>query len=333
MPTTTLATTVAAPASTAAVAAAPPGGHASIALAEPYRTEFAVNMTCESCVASVRKALAGLGAGVQASGVSLETQTVVVDSTLPPSALLAALRSTGIKTVVRGHARASGAVAGAGGQVVGAEAAAATATADPLPAAVCLFESFPGSAERRGWAQTINGGLARLVGLAAEHTLVDATLSLPVSLVVGSGAPTYDDVDDGSGGSAEEHALRAQDVDTASLPVWATASSWRIQLHEYGDISQGVASTGACLRTLGEIDGIALDRRTGRIEGSALVDCTDLPLWSVLGRALVLVPVGVPGVEENVGVCGVVARSAGAFENAKRVCTCSGQTIWQEDAL
>lgn len=28
--------------------------------------------------------------------------------------------------------------------------------------------------------------------------------------------------------------------------------------------------------------------------------------------------------------CGIIARSAGLFENTKRLCTCSGSTVWQE---
>ena len=29
-------------------------------------------------------------------------------------------------------------------------------------------------------------------------------------------------------------------------------------------------------------------------------------------------------------MCGVIARSAGLFENTKKVCTCDGVTIWDE---
>ena len=29
-------------------------------------------------------------------------------------------------------------------------------------------------------------------------------------------------------------------------------------------------------------------------------------------------------------MCGIVARSAGLFQNTKRVCTCDGVTIWDE---
>ena len=28
--------------------------------------------------------------------------------------------------------------------------------------------------------------------------------------------------------------------------------------------------------------------------------------------------------------CGIIARSAGLFQNKKTVCTCSGKTIWEE---
>lgn len=34
--------------------------------------------------------------------------------------------------------------------------------------------------------------------------------------------------------------------------------------------------------------------------------------------------------EEGTVVVGVVARSAGAWENSKVVCACSGKTVWQE---
>ena len=28
--------------------------------------------------------------------------------------------------------------------------------------------------------------------------------------------------------------------------------------------------------------------------------------------------------------CGIIARSAGLFENEKRVCACTGKTLWEE---
>ena len=32
-------------------------------------------------------------------------------------------------------------------------------------------------------------------------------------------------------------------------------------------------------------------------------------------------------------VCGVIARSAGLFQNPKKICKCSGATIWEEDVV
>ncbi|KAG0339633.1 hypothetical protein BG000_001721 [Podila horticola] len=32
-------------------------------------------------------------------------------------------------------------------------------------------------------------------------------------------------------------------------------------------------------------------------------------------------------------ICGIIARSAGVFENAKKVCDCSGTTLWEEARL
>ncbi len=31
--------------------------------------------------------------------------------------------------------------------------------------------------------------------------------------------------------------------------------------------------------------------------------------------------------------CGVIARSAGLFENMKKICSCSGKTLWEEREL
>lgn len=31
-------------------------------------------------------------------------------------------------------------------------------------------------------------------------------------------------------------------------------------------------------------------------------------------------------------LCGIIARSAGLFQNTKKVCTCDGVTLWEEAA-
>ena len=66
-------------------------------------------------------------------------------------------------------------------------------------------------------------------------------------------------------------------------------------------------------------------------------------MWEVIGRGLVVAPEqGGEGEEklewEGKGegrgkgevVVGVVARSAGVWDNEKTVCSCSGKTVWEE---
>lgn len=67
-----------------------------------------------------------------------------------------------------------------------------------------------------------------------------------------------------------------------------------------------------------------------------------LQVWDVIGRSLV-----VDSGEDDLGrgshplskvtgnsgerlACGIIARSAGLFENTKRICACDGVTLWEE---
>ena len=46
---------------------------------------------------------------------------------------------------------------------------------------------------------------------------------------------------------------------------------------------------------------------------------------------LVFVRLLCAGAKDNHLACGVVARSAGLFQNPKHICQCDGRTIWSED--
>ncbi|XP_023374108.1 copper chaperone for superoxide dismutase isoform X2 [Otolemur garnettii] len=63
--------------------------------------EFAVQMTCQSCVDMVRKSLQGV-AGVQGVEVHLENQMVLVQTTLPSQEVQALLEGTGRQAVLKG---------------------------------------------------------------------------------------------------------------------------------------------------------------------------------------------------------------------------------------
>lgn len=62
-------------------------------------------------------------------------------------------------------------------------------------------------------------------------------------------------------------------------------------------------------------------------------------VWELVGRGMCVEKVGDEaggaqrtsnGQEKEVQVVGVVARSAGVWENEKVVCGCSGKTVWEE---
>lgn len=227
-------------------------------LKTPLRTQFAVDLHCETCVNSVKSALAPVP-GIQSLDISLQNKTVTIEATAPPSLLFRTLHSTGISTVLRGQ----------------------SSKTQHLGAAVCIFESFPGA---KGWAQTNNKGLARLVQVDDENCLVDVTV---------------DGIPQG------EHS---------------------VTVHECGDISGGCESTGKALKELGKI----LVDANGR--GDLVVESRDVKVWDVIGRSIVLQKTQNPTQSKTLkdAVCGIVARSAGVFENPKTVCSCSGKTLWEE---
>jgi len=98
-----------------------------------------------------------------------------------------------------------------------------------------------------------------------------------------------------------------------------------IALHEYGDLTRGVDSTG---RVLNVSDAGAeccaefplLADETGCAKLLLMVDAS-LQVWDLIGRALV-----VSG--EGGSAAAVLARSAVAGDNTKKVCACDGTVIW-----
>ncbi|MED6288831.1 hypothetical protein CHARACLAT_030299 [Characodon lateralis] len=69
---------------------------------------------------------------------------------------------------------------------------------------------------------------------------------------------------------------------------------------------------------------------------------SQLKVWDVIGRSLI-----VDSGEDDLGrggqplskltgnsgdrlACGIIARSAGLFQNPKRICACDGVTLWEE---
>ncbi|KAI5718308.1 hypothetical protein M8J77_019339 [Diaphorina citri] len=78
------------------------------------KIEFAVQMTCESCVEKVQKALSGLD-GISKLDVDLQSNTVMVDTDLPQSLIKDKIEATGMRAVLRGYGQLGAAVAMLGG--------------------------------------------------------------------------------------------------------------------------------------------------------------------------------------------------------------------------
>ena len=110
-------------------------------------------------------------------------------------------------------------------------------------------------------------------------------------------------------------------------------------IRETGDISNGAASTGGiwdALRAKKEartsVKGIlgTVGVNKGGV-GSVFLD-KPIQTWEMIGRSIVISRQreGTFAKEDKDTLVGVIARSAGVWDNDKTVCSCSGKTVWQE---
>ncbi|KAI5304703.1 copper chaperone [Ascosphaera atra] len=112
---------------------------------------------------------------------------------------------------------------------------------------------------------------------------------------------------------------------------WAT-------IRERGDISMGAASTGGIW---GMLKAQQKDQEPAGLFGTVSVGLNgrgaaffDKPISVVelIGRSMVVSPnKDGPFLEDDENtLVGVIARSAGVWDNDKTVCSCTGKTIWEE---
>ncbi|VEU23225.1 DEKNAAC104348 [Brettanomyces naardenensis] len=101
-------------------------------------------------------------------------------------------------------------------------------------------------------------------------------------------------------------------------------------IHASGNLLDGALSTGAVIR---ELPPISATEKEVRCDGANTYRSNEfikvpLDISEVIGRSFVISKD--PKKVFINSLCGVVARSAGAWENDKYVCACTGKTIWQE---
>ena len=118
------------------------------------------------------------------------------------------------------------------------------------------------------------------------------------------------------------------------------AGQYQATVRETGDISRGAASTGgiweALMTKLGVTQpprghfGTIFVGKDGR--GSAFLD-RPVSIWEIIGRSMVVSEQEKEGSYEQEDpntLVGVIARSAGVWDNDKTVCSCSGKNVWEE---
>eukprot|EP00048_Salpingoeca_helianthica_P022253 m.17231 g.17231 ORF g.17231 m.17231 type:complete len:246 (+) comp7080_c0_seq1:108-845(+) len=114
-----------------------------------------------------------------------------------------------------------------------------------------------------------------------------------------------------------------------------------LAVHEFGDLSSGCESTGDCFAPqytpaaaaapAGDLGNIVADESGC---SSFLFEHRGLQVWDLIGRSLVVHVAAGPTTAAGPGIgCGIIARAAAAFQNAKKLCTCDGTTIFDGDAL
>lgn len=110
-----------------------------------------------------------------------------------------------------------------------------------------------------------------------------------------------------------------------------SAGTYRATVRAYGNLADGAESTGPVWISNGEAKGelgtVEVDA-SGR--GSAFSD-HGFQIWEVIGHAMVLTKQEEGALKNDEDtVVGVIARSAGFWDNDKTVCSCTGKTLWEE---
>ena len=185
---------------------------------------------------------------------------------------------------------------------------------DSLGAAVCILELPPNPS-----LPSPIRGLARFVQVSPTTVLIDLSLR---GLLSGEYAASIRQTGDISRGVASLGGVWVPSSSDSSLITLSPSSD--------SDSSLEVQkSTNATLGVV-EVDKSGI--------GSTLL-AKEFRIWEIIGRGMTVSPLlrqgkgwrmGQLGTADGATVMGVIARSAGAWDNEKIVCSCSGKTVWQE---
>ncbi|XP_041842511.1 copper chaperone for superoxide dismutase-like isoform X1 [Melanotaenia boesemani] len=268
----------------------------------PTKLEFAVQMTCESCAEKVRAALEGKP-GVTSVSIDVGKEEVLVECALTSAEVQALIESTGRRAVLKAIGGSERDLGAAVAMLAGAGSIQGVVRFLQLSEGQCLIDG------------TIDGLDPGPHGLHV-HTLGDLTQDC---LSCGEHYNPFERQHGGPGDS-ERHV-----GDLGNIVAGPDGrASFRL---EDGQLKVTQAHRQTCLPQV----------VNGAQEYAALVQ-----VWDVIGRSLV-----VDAGEDDLGrgghplskqtgnsgerlACGIIARSAGIFQNPKRICACDGVTLWEE---
>jgi copper chaperone for superoxide dismutase len=110
-----------------------------------------------------------------------------------------------------------------------------------------------------------------------------------------------------------------------------------------GDISRGPESTGKVWEedsiTTAKREGGSITGRgflgtlsVGKLGIGSMFADKPIEIWELIGRSVVISKTGISSLsaQDPNTLVGVIARSAGVWDNDKTVCSCTGKTIWEE---
>jgi len=229
-----------------------------------------------------------------------------------------------------------------------------TTFAVPLTCESCVkdvsssLRSLPGIHNVSG---DVPSQLVHITGIAAPSAIVGAIQATGRDAILrGSGRPdsaavcilethTSKDVGDKVRGLVRivqvAEGLTIFDVAIRGLSAGRYTTSVRLA----GNISDGAESTGSIfpLPVSSTNSSASPKGILGTLEisksgiGSVFLD-KPIAIWELIGRSIVVVKDGKSTFdkEDPDELVGVVARSAGVWENDKTVCSCSGKTVWEE---
>ncbi|KAH7037793.1 heavy-metal-associated domain-containing protein [Microdochium trichocladiopsis] len=176
-------------------------------------------------------------------------------------------------------------------------------------AAVCILETFhqrqgdgggeselpPGAVQMSSWLDPRNvRGLARMVSVSPTATIVDLTI----------------------------HGVQP--------------GKYNATIREYGNLQYGASSTGPAWagdNSTGQARGFLGTIDVGKDGKGSMFTDHPLQVWEIIGHAMVVTQQDANKTEldnNESTVLGVIARSAGMWDNDKAVCSCTGKTLWEE---